>query len=105
MHAVTFDPSAVGVRTATVTLANNDSDEGNYSFTVQGTGAQSLQPTSQLTQQGSYSYIGLCTGSYPSRNCTLLCKKVNLRPIGRRLHSLSLTLRKIMYFLCVLTRL
>ncbi|MFN8492594.1 MAG: choice-of-anchor D domain-containing protein [Caldilineaceae bacterium] len=68
---LTFAPSAVGVRTATVTLANNDSDEGSYTFGVQGTGAQALQPTSQLTQQGSYSYPQPCTGSYPSRNCTL----------------------------------
>jgi hypothetical protein len=36
---VTFDPSAAGTRTATVNIANNDSDENLYDFAVQGTGA------------------------------------------------------------------
>jgi len=35
---VTFNPSATGLRTATVTIANNDSDEGSYDFAIQGTG-------------------------------------------------------------------
>lgn len=35
---VVFDPSAVGLRTATLNIANNDSDEDPYDFTVQGTG-------------------------------------------------------------------
>ena len=35
---VTFDPSANGLRTATITIANNDSDENPYNFSIQGTG-------------------------------------------------------------------
>ena len=35
---ITFDPSADGLRTATVTIANNDADEGSYTFSIQGTG-------------------------------------------------------------------
>ncbi len=35
---ITFDPSASGTRTATLTIANNDSDEGTYTFALQGTG-------------------------------------------------------------------
>ncbi len=35
---VTFDPSAAGVRTATVTVESNDSDENPYTFDIQGTG-------------------------------------------------------------------
>ncbi len=35
---ITFDPSATGLRTATVAIANNDPDENPYSFTIQGTG-------------------------------------------------------------------
>jgi hypothetical protein len=35
---VTFDPSAAGVRTATVSIANNDSDENPYTFALQGRG-------------------------------------------------------------------
>lgn len=35
---ITFNPSAVGLRTANVTIANNDSDENPYNFNIQGTG-------------------------------------------------------------------
>jgi hypothetical protein len=35
---VTFDPSATGLRTATLTIANNDPDENPYNFAIQGTG-------------------------------------------------------------------
>lgn len=35
---ITFDPSALGLRTATVSIASNDSDENPYTFDVQGTG-------------------------------------------------------------------
>jgi hypothetical protein len=35
---VTFDPSASGPRTATVTFANNDPDENPFNFSVAGTG-------------------------------------------------------------------
>ncbi|MEM7112219.1 MAG: choice-of-anchor D domain-containing protein [Chloroflexota bacterium] len=35
---ITFTPTGTGVRTATITIANNDSDENPYNFTIQGTG-------------------------------------------------------------------
>ncbi|MCC7406787.1 MAG: choice-of-anchor D domain-containing protein [Phycisphaeraceae bacterium] len=35
---ITFDPSAAGERSATVTIANNDSDEATYTFTITGVG-------------------------------------------------------------------
>ncbi|WP_299365587.1 choice-of-anchor D domain-containing protein, partial [Winogradskyella sp.] len=35
---ITFDPSAIGLRTATLSIANNDSDENPYNFSIQGTG-------------------------------------------------------------------
>ena len=35
---VTFDPSASGMRSATVTIANDDSNENPYDFSIQGTG-------------------------------------------------------------------
>ncbi len=42
---ITFDPSAVGLRTATVSIANDDADENPYDFSIQGTGdAPSNQP-------------------------------------------------------------
>ena len=35
---VTFNPSASGVRTATLSIANDDADENPYNFSIQGTG-------------------------------------------------------------------
>jgi surface protein len=35
---ITFDPSAAGTRTATLSIANNDADENPYTFTIQGNG-------------------------------------------------------------------
>ena len=37
---VNFDPSAIGVRSATLSIANNDADENPYNFSIQGTGTQ-----------------------------------------------------------------
>ena len=36
--AITFDPSGDGLRQATIAIANNDPDESNYLFRIQGTG-------------------------------------------------------------------
>ena len=38
---ITFDPSASGTRTATLSIANNDADENPYTFGIQGTGLTS----------------------------------------------------------------
>ena len=35
---IEFDPAAVGLRTATISIANNDLDENPYTFDIQGTG-------------------------------------------------------------------
>ncbi|MBI1191748.1 MAG: choice-of-anchor D domain-containing protein [Bacteroidetes bacterium] len=35
---VTFNPSALGLRSATLSIANNDADENPYNFSIQGTG-------------------------------------------------------------------
>ena len=35
---ITFDPSATGLREAEVSIANNDSDENPYTFSIQGSG-------------------------------------------------------------------
>jgi hypothetical protein len=40
---ITFNPSATGLRTATLTIANDDSDENPYNFSIQGTGTISAQ--------------------------------------------------------------
>ncbi|MBU0678879.1 MAG: choice-of-anchor D domain-containing protein, partial [Verrucomicrobia bacterium] len=39
---IRFSPGASGVATATVSIANNDSDENPYTFTIQGRGAKSI---------------------------------------------------------------
>ena len=36
---VRFDPSAPGLRTAVISIVNNDSDENPYTFVIQGTGS------------------------------------------------------------------
>ena len=36
---VSFDPSAIGTRTATISIANDDNDENPYTFVIQGSGA------------------------------------------------------------------
>lgn len=35
---ITFNPSAVGLRIATISISNDDSDENPYNFNIQGTG-------------------------------------------------------------------
>ncbi len=35
---ITFDPSAIGLRQATISIASNDGDENPYTFSIQGTG-------------------------------------------------------------------
>ncbi|MEM9244141.1 MAG: choice-of-anchor Q domain-containing protein [Cyanobacteria bacterium P01_F01_bin.153] len=43
--AITFNPSNGGLRTATVAIANNDSDESNFLFALQGTGTGTITST------------------------------------------------------------
>jgi len=40
---IQFNPSAAGVRTATISIANNDADENPYNFDIQGTGIASTK--------------------------------------------------------------
>jgi CSLREA domain-containing protein len=42
---VHFDPSGTGVRSAAVSIANNDSDENPYNFSIQGMGSTPLELT------------------------------------------------------------
>jgi len=46
---ITFDPGAVGTRTATVTVNNDDADEGTYSFAIQGTGVEASAVVTSAT--------------------------------------------------------
>ncbi len=61
---VTFDPGAVGLRTATLSLANDDGDENPFDFTIQGTGLNSaptdlaLAPTSLAENNAANATVG-----------------------------------------------
>ena len=63
---VRFDPSVRGLRTATVSIANNDADENRYEFAVQGagftTGQESIWPDTKIgsdsTAEGTYYELG-----------------------------------------------
>jgi hypothetical protein len=46
--AVTFNPSATGLRSAAVTFVNSDNDENPFTFAIQGTGTASSCPTITL---------------------------------------------------------
>ncbi|MFN8349376.1 MAG: FG-GAP-like repeat-containing protein [Spirosomataceae bacterium] len=58
---VTFSPGASGLKTATVTITNNDCDEGTYDFAVQGTGVPptlgTYPPTTVATAGGNATVI------------------------------------------------
>lgn len=54
---VTFDPTAVGVRQATVSIANNDADEAPYTFAISGTGSVA-PPEINVTGNGQSIAIG-----------------------------------------------
>jgi len=45
---ITFNPSATGLRKATVSIANDDSDENPYNFAIQGTGTEPEMDVSGL---------------------------------------------------------
>ena len=42
-QAQTDHPSASGLRSATLSIANNDADENPYDFAIQGTGLTALE--------------------------------------------------------------
>jgi len=48
---ISFDPSASGSRTATISIANNDLDENPYTFNIEGTG--SVTPEMDVTGNGA----------------------------------------------------
>ncbi|MDU8886380.1 choice-of-anchor D domain-containing protein [Yeosuana sp. MJ-SS3] len=51
---ITFDPSATGIRTATLTIANDDSDENPYTFDIQGNGTT---PSGEIDIEGNSTSI------------------------------------------------
>lgn len=51
---ITFDPSALGTRNATISIDNNDTDEDPYTFAIQGNGVNSN--TSDITANAAFTY-------------------------------------------------
>lgn len=60
---ITFNPSALGTRSATISIANNDSDENPYNFAIQGNGIDLCASTitSFPYNEGFESGLGLIT--------------------------------------------
>ncbi|MGV6832022.1 MAG: choice-of-anchor D domain-containing protein, partial [bacterium] len=60
---ITFNPSALGTRTATISVANNDSDENPYNFSIEGNGIDlcASTVTSFPYNEGFESGLGLVT--------------------------------------------
>ncbi len=50
---ITYNPTLVGTHTATVTIANNDSDENPFIFTITGQGVATLRPEIDLSGNGA----------------------------------------------------
>jgi hypothetical protein len=42
IFSVTFDPDTIGIKTAAISIINNDSDENPYNFSIKGTGIQTF---------------------------------------------------------------
>ena len=65
---VTFTPLAIGLRSATVEIANDDCDESLYNYDVQGTG---VTPENGLDFDGSNDNVVCSTDGNPSGNFTV----------------------------------
>jgi hypothetical protein len=51
--SITFNPSSTGIRTATLTILNNDGDEGSYSFSIQGNGTIVTSGSQNINVRGN----------------------------------------------------
>ncbi len=64
--SVVFNPGLSGIRTATVSIANDDSDENPYNFAIQGTGnADVTDPTITCPATQSLALNGSCQANLP----------------------------------------
>ncbi|MBN1290882.1 MAG: choice-of-anchor D domain-containing protein [Candidatus Latescibacteria bacterium] len=55
---IRFNPTGTGVRTATLSIANDDSDENPYNFSIQGTGTGN-EPVPTMNEWGMIFLIGV----------------------------------------------
>ena len=70
---VTFDPSAAGLRSATVSIDNDDGDENPFTFSVQGTGAAADVQVSKTNFED---------GVYPGRDTIYTIQVLNAGPVA-----------------------
>lgn len=73
IFSITFDPSAVATRTATVTVASDDADEGTYTFEISGTGVANQPPVvtvdgDPLTVTVLQGTLATATGTFSDAN-------------------------------------
>jgi hypothetical protein len=73
---VRFNPAAAGTRSATLSVANSDSDENPYNFSIQGTGTRAgitVSPTSGLTvtEGGDTASFTVVLDGQPSASVTI----------------------------------
>ncbi len=81
---VKFDPGAAGLRSANITISNDDSDEGTYVFAVQGTGGvpdmvvrgnSVTIPDGTATTTGNdgtdFADVAVCTGATATHTFTI----------------------------------
>ncbi len=66
---VTFDPSAVGTRTAALSIANDDANESPYNYSIQGAGT--TPPEMQAPEMGSGGAVVIRWTSYTNHIYTV----------------------------------
>jgi len=89
--SVLFNPSATGLRTATVSFSNNDAAENPYNFAVQGTGTATAvnlapNPGFETDPNVDYSTVGTATFTWATspdiHGGSRSIKNVSTQPIG-----------------------
>ena len=65
---IRFTPSSAGVKSATVTIVNNDSDENPYTFTITGTGSVAPAPEINIRHGSTPLLSGAGTFSFGNIN-------------------------------------
>jgi hypothetical protein len=63
---ISFNPSVLGIRSASVSITNNDDNENPYTFTIEGTGIE--KPTLTTNAISSYDAVSATLGGYISSN-------------------------------------
>gem|GEM_PF-4930801 len=77
---VRFNPATVGTQTATITIANNDANEGTYTFDVAGNVTSSVASTT--TTLGSITPATLTVGSSVNFSGTIVAGSGSALPTG-----------------------